>query len=64
MFLGGTSRWKLLLTLGKVLREACTYSQVKVLPAMKQAKTSSLPIIPTVPTMNSFPEVQSQISAR
>jgi len=28
------------------------YSSVKTLPAMKQASTSSLPIIPQVPTMN------------
>nr|GFD61252.1 hypothetical protein [Tanacetum cinerariifolium] len=27
-------------------------SQVNVLPAMKHARTSSLPIIPTVPTIN------------
>ena len=30
-----------------------THSQVKALPAMKQASTSSLPIIPHVPTMKS-----------
>lgn len=33
--------------------EGYTYSQVKVFPAMKQASTSSLPIMPTVPTMKS-----------
>ena len=35
--------------------ESCeeTYSQVKTLPAMKHARTSSLPSIPSVPTMKS-----------